>query len=97
MLVNLVPELLAILAAPDPPAAYHEYLERHKPVLQSYWHNYVLDPTSPHAERVVAAALRPSAPIWSGYSRTWMSPRSRRMRCTAHSSSSRRTAQWTCT
>src|SRR5438034_686566 len=58
MLVNLVPEFLAILAAPDPTAAYHEYLERHKPVLQSYWHNYVLDPTSPHAEQVVAAALR---------------------------------------
>src|SRR3989475_6040691 len=58
MLVNLVPEFLAVLAAPDPVAAYHEYLERHKPVLQSYWHNYVLDPTSPHAEQVVAAALR---------------------------------------
>ena len=58
MLVNLVPEFLAILAAPDPAAAYHEYLERHKPVLQSYWHNYVLDPASPHAEQVVAAALR---------------------------------------
>src|SRR5438309_8516230 len=58
MLVNLVPEFLAILAAPDPTAAYHEYLDRHKPVLQSYWRNYVLDPTSPHAERVIAAALR---------------------------------------
>src|SRR2546423_4585210 len=58
MLVNLVPEFLAVLAAPDPPAAYHDYLDRHKPVLQSYWHNYVLDPTSPHAERVIAAALR---------------------------------------
>src|SRR5213078_834420 len=58
MLVNLVPEFLAILAAPDPTAAYHEYLDRHKPVLQSYWHNYVLDPTSPHAEQVIAAALR---------------------------------------
>ena len=58
MLVNLVPEFLAVLAAPDPPAAYHEYLDRHKPVLQSYWRNYVLDPTSPHAERVIAAALR---------------------------------------
>ncbi|OLB14559.1 MAG: hypothetical protein AUH07_04690 [Gemmatimonadetes bacterium 13_2_20CM_70_9] len=57
MLVNLVPEFLAVLAAPDPAAAYHEYLERHKPVLQSYWHNYVLDPASPHAERVIAAAL----------------------------------------
>src|SRR5437867_6070914 len=58
MLVNLVPEFLAIPAAPDPTAAYHDYLDRHRPVLQSYWHNYVLDPTSPHAERVVAAALR---------------------------------------
>src|SRR5881409_2634656 len=58
MLVNLVPEFLAILAAPDPTAAYHEYLDRHKPVLQSYWHNYVLDPTSPHAEQVMAASLR---------------------------------------
>src|SRR5881296_4776420 len=58
MLVNLVPEFLAIPAAPDPNAAYHEYLDRHKPVLQSYWHNYVLDPTSPHAEQVMAASLR---------------------------------------
>jgi len=58
MLVNLVPEFLAVLAAPDPRAAYHDYLERHRPVLQSYWRNYVLDPTSPHAEQVIAAALR---------------------------------------
>src|SRR5216117_2415339 len=58
MLVNLVPEFLAIPAAPDPTAAYHDYLDRHKPVLQSYWHNYVLDPTSPHAEQVIAATLR---------------------------------------
>src|SRR3989442_11863148 len=58
MLVNPVPKFLAVPAAPDPTAAYHEYLERHKPVLHSYWHNYVLDPTSPHAEQVVAAALR---------------------------------------
>src|SRR5690242_21938630 len=56
MLVNLVPEFLAVLAAPDPPAAYHDYLDRHKPVLQTYWRNYVLDPASPHAERVTAAA-----------------------------------------
>jgi len=58
MLVNLVPEFLAVLAAPDPAAAYHEYLDRHRPVLASYWHNYVLDPASPHAEQVIAAALR---------------------------------------
>src|SRR5437879_6296353 len=58
MLVNLVPEFLAVLAARDPAAAYHEYLDRHGPVLASYWHNYVLDPASPHAEQVIAAALR---------------------------------------
>src|SRR5207249_5154325 len=58
MLVNLVPEFLAVLAAPDPAAAYSEYLDRHGPVLTSYWQNYVLDPASPHAERVIAAALR---------------------------------------
>src|SRR5437773_1532189 len=58
MLVNLVPEFLAVLAAPDPPAAYHAYLDRHGPILASYWHNYVLDPASPHAEQVIAAALR---------------------------------------
>jgi uncharacterized protein (DUF1778 family) len=58
MLVNLVPEFLAVLAAPDPAAAYHDYLDRHKPVLQSYWRNYVLDPASPHAEQVIAGALR---------------------------------------
>ena len=58
MLVNLVPEFLTVLAAPDPVAAYHEYVERHRPILTSYWHNYVLDPASPHAEQVIAAALR---------------------------------------
>ncbi len=57
MLVNLVPEFLAVRAAPDPAAAYHDYLERHRPVLGSYWHNYVLDPASPPAEQVIAAAL----------------------------------------
>src|SRR3989442_11411757 len=58
MLVNLVPEFLATLAAPDPSAAYHEYLDRHRPVLSAYWQNYVLDPESPHAEPIIAAALR---------------------------------------
>jgi hypothetical protein len=58
MLVNLVPEFLAALAASDPTAAYHEYLGRHRPILTSYWHNYVLDPASPHAEQVIAATVR---------------------------------------
>jgi len=58
MLVNLVPEFLATLAAPDPSAAYHEYLDRHRPVLSAYWQNYVLDPESPHVESIIATALR---------------------------------------
>src|SRR5260370_18645995 len=58
MLVNLVPEFLAVLAAPQPVAAYRESLDRHNPVLESYWRNYVLDPTSPHADQVIAAPLR---------------------------------------
>lgn len=58
MLVNLIPEFLSVLAAPDRPAAYHEYLDRHRPVLAAYWHNYVLDPASPHAEQIITAAMR---------------------------------------
>lgn len=58
MLVNLVPEFFATLAAPDPAAAYHEYLDRHRPVLGAYWQNYVLDPQSPHAEPIIENALR---------------------------------------
>jgi hypothetical protein len=57
MLVNLVPEFLATLSAADPTAAYHEYLDRHRPVLSAYWQNYVIDPESPHAESIIAAAL----------------------------------------
>jgi hypothetical protein len=58
MLVDLVPEFLACVSAPDPVAAYRAYLDRHQPVLKSYWHNYVLDPDSPHAERIIVDALR---------------------------------------
>ena len=58
MLVDLVPEFLACVSAPDPVAAYRAYLDRHQVVLKSYWHNYVLDPDSPHAERIIVDALR---------------------------------------
>ena len=58
MLVNLIPEFLATLTASDPSAAYHEYLDRHRPILGAYWQNYVLDPTSPHAEPIIEAAVR---------------------------------------
>jgi len=58
MLVNLVPEFLAAAAAPDPRGAYHEYLERHRPILRSYWTNYVLDPDSKPADDVILGVLR---------------------------------------
>lgn len=58
MLVNLIPEFLAAHAAPDPLAAYHAYLDRHRSILSSYWHNYVLDLDSPHVDRVLEEVLR---------------------------------------
>src|SRR2546430_10595472 len=58
MLVNLIPEFLSTLSAADRSAAYHEYLDRHRPILGAYWQNYVLDPESPHAEPNIENALR---------------------------------------
>jgi hypothetical protein len=57
MLRNLVPEFLAALKAPDPLEAYHRYLDDHLPVLGAYWHNYILELDSPHAEDVMRRAL----------------------------------------
>ncbi|MGD8727199.1 MAG: DUF2268 domain-containing putative Zn-dependent protease [Gemmatimonadales bacterium] len=57
MLINLVPEFLAAAAAADPLEAYRRYLDDHLPVLSSYWHNYILDLDSPHAEDVMQRAL----------------------------------------
>ena len=57
MIINLIPEFLAARAASDREAAYHDYLDRHRQVLGAYWHNYVLDLSSPHAAEVVSRAL----------------------------------------
>jgi len=57
MLINLVPDFLAALGARDPLAAYHRYLETHRPLLTAYWRNYVLDLESPHAEEVIRRTL----------------------------------------
>ncbi|MFI5234412.1 MAG: DUF2268 domain-containing putative Zn-dependent protease [Gemmatimonadales bacterium] len=57
MLIDLVPEFFDAIAATDPVAAYANYLQRHRAVLSAYWHNYVLDLDSPHAEGVIAQAL----------------------------------------
>jgi hypothetical protein len=58
VIINLVPEFLAALAADDPRSAYQRYLETHRPILSAYWRNYVLDLESPHAEDVIETALR---------------------------------------
>ena len=58
MLINLLPDFLAVLDAHDREAAYRQYREAHRPILDAYWRNYVLDPDSPHADDIVAAALR---------------------------------------
>ncbi len=57
MIINLIPEFLAVHASSGREAAYRAYLERHRPVLAAYWHNYVLDLDSPHTAEVVARAL----------------------------------------
>ncbi len=58
MLVNLVPDFLASLETANPIAAYHDYLDRHRPVLAAYWHNYVLDLDGPHAEQVIERTVK---------------------------------------
>ncbi len=57
MLINLVPDFLAVLAESDPEAAWHRYFDSHSAILTAYWRNYVLEPGSPAAEDVVRKAL----------------------------------------
>lgn len=57
VLINLLPDFLEVLRAPDREAAYQQYRDSHRPILDAYWRNYVLDPDSPHALAIVAAAL----------------------------------------
>jgi len=53
VLINLVPDFLSVLGAPDRDAAWHRYFESHSAVLNAYWKNYVLEPESPAAENVI--------------------------------------------
>jgi len=57
VLINLVPDFLAVLDAPDRESAYRQYLDNHRPVLDAYWRNYVLDPESPHVSEIITNAL----------------------------------------
>ncbi|MGH7719923.1 MAG: DUF2268 domain-containing putative Zn-dependent protease [Gemmatimonadaceae bacterium] len=55
MLVNLLPDFFAVLNSSDRPAAYRRYFNAHRRLLEAYWHNYVVDPDSPHFNDVVTA------------------------------------------
>ncbi|MEP7324671.1 MAG: DUF2268 domain-containing putative Zn-dependent protease [Gemmatimonadota bacterium] len=57
MLINLLPEFLAVLEASDREKAYSRYLDNHRAVLQAYWHNYVMDLDSPPAAEIIAQSL----------------------------------------
>lgn len=57
MLINLLPDFFAVLDSTDRIAAYRHLFERHRRVLQAYWHNYVIDPDSPHFADVVRSTV----------------------------------------
>ena len=57
MLINLLPDFFAILDSTDRNAAYRTYFETHRRLLQAYWHNYVIDPDSPHFLDVVRSTV----------------------------------------
>lgn len=58
MLINLLPDFFEVLEAPNRESAYQRYRDAHRPILDAYWRNYVLDPDSPHAAEIAAAALK---------------------------------------
>ncbi len=57
MLINLLPDFLAVLSAADREAAYHAYFDRHRAILTAYWDNYVVEPSGPHFEEVIRATV----------------------------------------
>ena len=57
MLINLLPDFFAILDSTDRIAAYRSFFESHRRILQAYWHNYVIDPDSPHFVDVVRSTV----------------------------------------
>ncbi|MCU0646887.1 MAG: DUF2268 domain-containing protein [Gemmatimonadaceae bacterium] len=58
MVINLLPEFLAVLDSSDRVGAYYDYFERHRPLLHAYWDNYVIDPSGPHVEEIVRLTTR---------------------------------------
>ena len=58
MLINLLPDFLAVLESANPVPAYHRYIQAQRSLLEAYWHNYVIEPTGPHFEEVVRETVR---------------------------------------
>jgi hypothetical protein len=58
VLINLLPDFFGVLEAADREAAYRHYRESHRPILDAYWRNYVLDPDTPHADTIVTSSLK---------------------------------------
>jgi hypothetical protein len=60
MLINLLPDFFAVHNSADPVAAYLRYFESHRPLLEAYWQNYVVDPSGPHFHEVVRSTVNAS-------------------------------------
>ena len=58
MLINLLPDFFAVLNSTDRAAAYQRYFAAHRPLLEAYWHNYVVDSDGPHFSDVVRGAVQ---------------------------------------
>lgn len=58
MLINLLPDFLAVLQSSEPERAYHEYLAAHRELLEAYWHNYVIEPVGPQFDEIVRDTVR---------------------------------------
>ena len=58
MLINLLPDFFAVLDASDRVAAYQQYYSTHRRILESYWHNYVVDPDGPHFIDVIRSTVQ---------------------------------------
>jgi hypothetical protein len=57
MLINLLPDFFSVLDSTDRLAAYQRYFDNHRNILEPYWHNYVIDPDSPHFVDIARATV----------------------------------------
>ena len=57
MIINLLPDFLAVLNSADRVDAYHAYFDRHRSLLTAYWDNYVVEPQGPHFDEVIRSTV----------------------------------------